>query len=80
MKTFKPDLELRLKIVELYAQGHTTSAIVDAIYRGRPEATRGVPRAKIREAIRTCNPNHHKFAKKYRRTYEIARAKHGKTP
>ena len=49
-------------------QNATTTAIVDALIEAHPE-WKDVPRRKIQDATRTCNPFHSKFAEKWKPIY-----------
>lgn len=49
-------------------QNATTTAIVDALIKAHPE-WKDVPRRKIQDATRTCNPFHNRFAKKWKPIY-----------
>ena len=49
-------------------QNATTTAIVDALIEAHPE-WKDVPRRKIQDATRTCNPFHSNFAKKWKPIY-----------
>lgn len=59
----------RKSVVELFAFGYTTSAVIDELIKTHAD-WQTAPRFKIKEAIRTCNPNHKAFAKKYKELFE----------
>ena len=57
--------EEKLAVVDLYAQFHTTSQVVDEVIRWKPNAATGdidKDRKHVRDAIRTCNPKSSAFS------------------
>ena len=56
-------------VVDLYACGGTTTAAIDYLLDVHPE-WRTLPRQKVQDAIRTCNPHHGSFAEKWKVRYE----------
>lgn len=57
--------EEKLAVVDLYAQFHTTSQVVDEVMRWKPDAAAGdidKDRKHVRDAIRTCNPKSSVFS------------------
>lgn len=57
--------EEKLAVVDLYAQFHTTSQVIDEVMRWKPNASTGdidKDRKHVRDAIRTCNPKSSVFS------------------
>ena len=57
--------EEKLAVVDLYAQFHTTSQVVDEVMQWKPDAATGdlaKARKHVRDAIRTCNPKSSAFS------------------
>lgn len=59
----------RTEVVDLYAHGYSTRRVIDHLISTHPD-WQLAPRHQIKTAIRTCNPNHEKCAKKWKVRFE----------
>ena len=59
----------RADVVDLYAIGFSTRRVIDYLLSTHPD-WQLAPRHQINTAIRTCNPNHEKCAKKWKLRFE----------
>ena len=59
----------RADVVDLYAIGYSTCRVIDYLISTHPD-WQLAPRHQIKTAIRTCNPNHDKCAKKWKLRFE----------
>lgn len=66
----------RKSVVELFAFGYTTSAVIDELIKAHAD-WQTAPRRKLKDAIRTCNPHHSNFAKKYHELYRSTKEQIG---
>ncbi len=61
--------EERTDVVDLYAIGFSTTRVIDYLLSTHPHWN-VAPRYQIKDAIRTCNPYHVKFSKKWKLRFE----------